>query len=44
MEKFVIPNDIVNENPEVLLEMILSAQMPSSDTWIDRLNVDFPKS
>ena len=35
---------IVNENPEVLLEMILSAQMPSSDTWIDRLNVDFPKS
>ena len=34
---------LVNDNPEVLLEMILSAQMPSSDTWIERLNVDFPK-
>jgi hypothetical protein len=34
---------LVNDNPQVLLEMILSAQMPSSDTWIERLNVDFPK-
>ena len=33
----------VSENPKELLEMILSAKMPSSDTWIERLNVDFPK-
>ena len=33
----------VSENPKDLLEMILSAKMPSSDTWIERLNVDFPK-
>ena len=34
---------LVSNNAEELLEIILSAQMPSSDTWIDRLNVDFPK-
>jgi cytokinin riboside 5'-monophosphate phosphoribohydrolase len=34
---------LVSENPEELLEMILEMQMPSSETWIDRLNVDFPK-
>ncbi|MDC0244639.1 TIGR00730 family Rossman fold protein [Pseudomonadota bacterium] len=34
---------LVHDDPKELLEMILSAQMPSSDTWIDRLNVDFPK-
>ena len=34
---------LVSNNAEELLETILSAQMPSSDTWIDRLNVDFPK-
>ena len=33
----------VSENPKELLEMILSAKMPSSDTWIERLNVDFPR-
>ena len=33
----------VSENPKELVEMILSAKMPSSDTWIERLNVDFPK-
>ena len=33
----------VSENPKELLEMILSAKMPSSDTWIERLNVDYPK-
>ena len=33
----------VSENPKELLEMILSAKMPSSNTWIERLNVDFPK-
>ena len=33
---------LVSENPEELLEMILEMQMPSSETWIDRLNVDFP--
>ena len=33
----------ISENPKELLEMILSAKMPSSDTWIERLNVDFPK-
>lgn len=33
----------VSENPKELLEMILSAKMPSSDTWIERLNVDFLK-
>lgn len=33
----------VSENPKELLEMILSAKMPSSDTWIERLNVEFPK-
>jgi len=32
---------LVNDNPQELLEMILSAQMPSSDTWIERLNVDY---
>ena len=32
----------VSENPKELIEMILSAKMPSSDTWIERLNVDFP--
>ena len=35
---------LVSNNAEELLEIILSAQMPSSDTWIDRLNVDFPKN
>jgi hypothetical protein len=34
---------LIHDDPKELLEMILSAQMPSSDTWIDRLNVDFPK-
>ena len=34
---------LVSNNAEELLEIILSAQMPSSDTWIERLNVDFPK-
>ena len=34
---------LVSENPEELLEMILEMQMPSSETWIDRLNVDFPE-
>ena len=34
---------LVSNNAEELLEIILSAQMPSSDSWIDRLNVDFPK-
>lgn len=34
---------LVSNNAKELLEIILSAQMPSSDTWIDRLNVDFPK-
>ena len=34
---------LVSNNAQELLEIILSAQMPSSDTWIDRLNVDFPK-
>ena len=34
---------LVSNNAEELLEIILSTQMPSSDTWIDRLNVDFPK-
>lgn len=34
---------LVSNSAEELLEIILSAQMPSSDTWIDRLNVDFPK-
>ena len=34
---------LVSDNPKDLLEMILSAQMPSSDTWIERLNVDFLK-
>ena len=34
---------LVSANPEELLEMILEMQMPSSETWIDRLNVDFPK-
>ena len=34
----------VSENPKELLEMILSAKMPSSDTWIERLNVDFPRN
>lgn len=33
----------VSENPKELLEMILSAKMPSLDTWIERLNVDFPR-
>ena len=33
----------VSENPKELLEIILSAKMPSSDTWIERLNVDYPK-
>ena len=33
----------VSENPKELIEMILSAKMPSSDTWIERLNVDFLK-
>ena len=34
---------LVSNNAEELIEIILSAQMPSSDTWIERLNVDFPK-
>ena len=34
---------LVSENPEELLEMLLEMQMPSSETWIDRLNVDFPE-
>jgi len=34
---------LVSNDAEELIEIILSAQMPSSDTWIDRLNVDFPK-
>ena len=34
---------LVSNNAEELLEIILSTQMPSSDTWIERLNVDFPK-
>lgn len=34
---------LVSNNAKELLEIILSAQMPSSDSWIDRLNVDFPK-
>ena len=34
---------LVSNNAEELLEIILTAQMPSSDTWIERLNVDFPK-
>ena len=34
---------LVNHDPQELLGMILSAQMPSSDTWIERLNVDFSK-
>ena len=31
---------LVSDNPKDLLEMVLSAKMPSSDTWIERLNVD----
>ena len=34
---------LISENPEELIDMILMAQMPSQNTWIDRLNVDFPK-
>ena len=34
---------IVNNDPKELLDMILSVEMPSSDTWIERLNVDFSK-
>jgi hypothetical protein len=34
---------LVSGSPEELLEMILTMQMPSSGTWIDRLNVDFPE-
>ena len=34
---------LVHNDPKELLEMVLSAEMPSSDTWIDRLNVDFSK-
>ena len=34
---------LVNSDPKKLLDMVLSAEMPSSDTWIERLNVDFSK-
>jgi hypothetical protein len=34
---------LVHNDPEELLKMVLSAEMPSSETWIDRLNVDFSK-
>ena len=34
---------LVNNDPKELLDMVLSAEMPSSDTWIERLNVDFSK-
>ena len=34
---------LVNNDPKELLDMILSVEMPSSDTWIERLNVDFSK-
>jgi uncharacterized protein (TIGR00730 family) len=34
---------LVHNDPKELLQMVLSAEMPSSDTWIDRLNVDFSK-
>jgi predicted Rossmann-fold nucleotide-binding protein len=34
---------LVHNDPKELLEMVLSAEMPSSDKWIERLNVDFSK-
>ena len=34
---------LVSDSPKTLLEMILIAEMPSEDTWINRLNVDFHK-
>jgi hypothetical protein len=33
---------LISDDPKELLEMILTTQMPSKDTWIDRLNVEFP--
>jgi predicted Rossmann-fold nucleotide-binding protein len=34
---------LVSNDPKELLDMILSVEMPSPDTWIQRLNVDFSK-
>ena len=34
---------LVSDSPKTLLEMILVAEMPSENTWINRLNVDFHK-
>ena len=33
---------LISDDPKELLEMILTTQMPSKDTWIDRLNVEYP--
>jgi hypothetical protein len=33
---------LISNDPRELLEMILTTQMPSQGSWIDRLNVEFP--
>jgi len=35
---------LISDDPNELLEMILTTKMPSQDTWIDRLNVEFPSA
>ena len=35
---------LISDDPKELLEMILTTEMPSQDTWIDRLNVEFPST